>query len=79
MTILENTLGFTPTISYEEGANFKINQEEGFPIGYTTSVFGPLLGATIEVGTPSADYVNWSTGADGQMLNMTVEIKVFTP
>jgi hypothetical protein len=81
MTILENTLGFTPTISYEGTGSFRINQEEGFPIGYTTSVFGPLQGLNYvnKVGAPSGDYVNWSTSADGQMLNMTVEIKVFTP
>jgi hypothetical protein len=81
MTILENTLGVTPTISYEGVGDFRINATEVFTLGYTTAVFGPLQGANyiFKQGAPSADYVNWSTGAEQQMLNMAVEIKVFTP
>jgi len=86
MTILENTLGVTPTISYEATGSFHINSIGTFPLDNTTVVFGPLEGDGLvqKTGFHSADYIDWvtvsrgtGTPTDGLMLFMTVEVKVF--
>jgi len=87
-TILENTLGFTPFISYSSPGVYLYTSSAGFPTNKTAFFPGVAFGGTggniefdIDYGTPNDIYFytrdNTGTNVNGLLKTTPIEIRVY--
>jgi hypothetical protein len=80
-TVLENTLGFTPTYSYEAVGAYNINHTGGFPAAKTFTYISPTTdngGFDAFISGGLDDFISISTiNGDNGLINNRIEIRVY--
>lgn len=80
-TVLENTLGFTPTYSYEAIGAYNVNHTGGFPAAKTFTYISPTTdngGFDAFISGGLDDFISISTiNGNNGLINNRIEIRIY--